>query len=92
MNICKNYLLPCPYALKAWSELPCFGKQMDCNEWRAKYKREAPKVYQNAMKLLKRTDLGEIERQVVVNELEKVAANKLGKKLEEMLSKKTLTN
>jgi len=40
MNECKNYHIPCPYALNAWNELPCVGSQEDCNMWREKYQKE----------------------------------------------------
>jgi len=41
LNQCRNYQIPCPYALKTWSELPCIvPSQTACDAWREKYARE----------------------------------------------------
>lgn len=60
MNQCKNYLLPCPYALCTWSELPCIGTQENCDIWLEKYKKEAPEEFKKAVELRKKQGLDEL--------------------------------
>ena len=55
MNKCKNYLIPCPWALQVSDELPCFGTPENCNMWLEKYKRELPEEYQKAMDIRKKS-------------------------------------
>lgn len=50
MNKCKNYKIPCPFALVTWSELPCFGTQEQCDSWLARVKRECPELWFRARK------------------------------------------
>jgi hypothetical protein len=47
LNQCNNYKIPCQFALTAWSELPCFGSQVQCDAWREEYKKEFPEEYKN---------------------------------------------
>jgi len=73
MNKCKNYLIPCPWALTAWSELSCFvpGQEV-CDMWREKYKKEAPEEYKKAMEM--REKLNQLEGDLKKQELERMLA------------------
>jgi hypothetical protein len=46
-NICRNYFLPCPYALSGDdSQLPCcVPDQKSCDKYTQKYKTEAPEDF-----------------------------------------------
>ena len=50
MNKCKNYKIPCLFALVTWDELPCFGTQEQCDIWVTRVKNEAPELWANATK------------------------------------------
>jgi len=48
MNTCRNYQIPCPWAIDN-SELPCcVDSQKSCDTWRERVRQEAPQVHQVA--------------------------------------------
>lgn len=48
MNKCKNYKVPCPFALVTWNELPCFGTQEQCDIWTKRWQTEEPETWRKA--------------------------------------------
>ena len=50
INECKNYKIPCPFALVIWVQLPCMGTQEQCDKWIARIKSEVPELWDKGMR------------------------------------------